>query len=81
MINTLNTIAQVSLPANTVERVLDFIETLWTDLVAVLVVAFLEMLWELFLNIFIDLAPAWGFALVLFGWCYFFYIKFIGDPR
>jgi len=74
-------IAHASIPSDTVDTVLDFIDTIWTDLVEVLLLALIEMIWDLVVNIFIDLAPAWGFALVMFFWCYMFYWKYIGSPR
>lgn len=77
----INNIAQGGIPTDAVDMVIDFIDTIWTSLVEVLVLALLEMIWTLFLEIFIDLAPIWGLSLVIFVWCYFFYMKFITPTR
>lgn len=76
MINMIN-FAQVGLPTNAVDMVLDFIDTLFTNLVGVLLLAFLELIWNIFIDIFIELAPVWGLSLVIFAWSYFFYNKFV----
>lgn len=76
-VNTINKFAQVGLPTDAVDMVIDFLDTLFTNLVGVLILAFLELVWTLFLEIFIELAPAWGLALVIFAWSYFFYRKFV----
>ena len=80
-LNRMNNIAQGGIPTDAVDMIIDFIDTIWTSLVEVLILAFLEMIWTLFLEIFIDLAPIWGLSLVIFAWCYFFYMKFVTPTR
>lgn len=66
----------IGLPSDSIDRVLDFIDDIW-DGIAVLALALIEMLWNLFVAIFIDLTPALTFALVLCFWLYMFHTKYI----
>lgn len=71
----------IGIPSDSVDQVLDFIDTIWTDVIEVLILAIIEMLWDLIVGIFVDLAPAWGFALVLCFWLFMFHRKYIESPR
>ena len=66
----------IGIPSDSVDRIFDFIDTIW-DQILVLVIALVEMGWTLFVKVFIDLAPAFGFALIMCFWLYMFYTKFI----
>lgn len=70
-------IKQAGIPSDSVDQVTDFIDTLWTDVIQVLIENLIEMIWNLAVAIFIDLAPAWGFVLMLTCWLYIFNRKFI----
>lgn len=74
-------INQVGIPSDSVDQVFDFVDTIWQDVVSVLLLALLEMLWGLVVSIFIDLAPVWGFALMLTFWLFMFYTKYVESPR
>lgn len=68
------------LPEKSVDRVLDFIDDIWNG-IETLILALLEMLWNLFVGVFFDLGPALVFSLLICIYLYFFNIKFIEDPR
>lgn len=65
----------VGIPDDSVDRIFDFIDDIW-DGVEVLVLALIEMLWDLFVAVFIDITPALGFALILSAWLYMFHVKY-----
>lgn len=68
----------IGIPSDSVDRVTDFIDSIWAQIL-VLILALIEMLWDLFVAVFIDITPALGFALVLCLWLYMFNVKFIED--
>lgn len=70
----------IGIPSESIDRVTDFIDDLW-DGVLVIVLALIEMLWDLFVAVFIDITPALGFSLVLAAWLYMFQRKYIEDQR
>ena len=74
-------ILAVGIPSNTIDIIWDFIDRIWNDLIGALLTAFIGGLWSIFLAVFVDLSALWSFALVMFVWCYMFYLKFIEPGR
>lgn len=71
----------IGIPSGAVDSIFDFIDEIVAMLVT-LIEALIEMVWDLVVNVFTDLAPAFGFALILCFWLYVFYAKYIeGVPR
>jgi len=66
----------IGIPSDSIDRIFDFIDSIWDGL-ETLVIALIEMLWNLFLAVVVDITPALGFSLVICLWLYLFQAKFL----
>lgn len=61
------------------QMIIDFIETITTNVVMVIWDAGIEEIWDALVYIFVTMATTWGFLLMLCAFLYMFHKKYVAD--